>query len=714
VLGFVNRRLSINASLGVICTLCVATSVVLLAPVAVQGWRARTLVDRESAGLDYMSRVWGAMTAADGALGDDTASLDAKFDSADAAQAFTRSAGLDMRLKSGAALLGAVASGSNLSLDSDPDHAPLVQLVGARLPAMMNAAMELAQAVKIRDGDQAVRLAVAQDHLQAASDLTQTALAQAAKRGDGDNPSSALSAVVQTMTSRAQTLQTGAAPDVIDGPQKALQREIDRVWRMTGSRLAQRLAARRDALNLSLGLGLAFAAAALLISTLLSLSVARGLSQRLRGLTKAAERLGGVDEVVIPHLSDGHDVGRLAAALEACRNRFAELNRQIRLSEEHQATTEADRRAEDAVVGDDRARQDAAADAVAEGLEKLARGDLSVRVEADVSAYQALVDNFNEAIGWLREVFEDISDNADHLSVDGHTLLKASDALAKDAEQQAVAMKQTASALDEIGASVSKAAGEARQIGETVAAARHEAERSGHVVDDAVLAMSEIEKSSQKISQIVGVIDEIAFQTNLLALNAGVEAARAGDAGRGFAVVAQEVRALAQRSAQAAREIKALIAASSAQVGSGVALVDQTGQTLRRIIGKVGEADALIGEITQSVQRQAVSVDQVNLTVSQFDRATQRNAANIEQNLAAARAVHAESIAVVDIIHQFSLGTSRRRQVAPGGSAETVSISRARSAVGRPVPALKTMGGRGQSTRRQPEPLDDAEDWEAF
>jgi methyl-accepting chemotaxis protein len=186
--------------------------------------------------------------------------------------------------------------------------------------------------------------------------------------------------------------------------------------------------------------------------------------------------------------------------------------------------------------------------------------------------------------------------------------------------------------------------------------AKSNAEKSGQVVREAVEAMGGIEKSSQSITQIIGVIDEIAFQTNLLALNAGVEAARAGDAGRGFAVVAQEVRALAQRSADAAKEIKGLIRASSEQVGKGVKLVGETGQTLDQILGQVIEINDLVGEIAASSKEQAGGLAEVNAAVNQMGQVIHQNGAMVEQSAAAAGALTAEVEDLERLLGGFQVG----------------------------------------------------------
>ncbi|MGC1302700.1 MAG: methyl-accepting chemotaxis protein, partial [Caulobacteraceae bacterium] len=244
------------------------------------------------------------------------------------------------------------------------------------------------------------------------------------------------------------------------------------------------------------------------------------------------------------------------------------------------------------------------------------------------------------------------------------------------------------------------------QARDAVSNAKSDAERSGVVVRQAVSAMSGIEQSSRQIGQIIGVIDEIAFQTNLLALNAGVEAARAGDAGRGFAVVAQEVRALAQRSAEAAKEIKGLISASAQQVASGVSLVGETGAALDRIVSQVVGISAVVVEIAASAQEQAVGLHEVNTAINQMDQVTQQNAAMVEQSTAASHSLTQETEALARLIGQFRTGseapiaTRAGHRAAPGHTARHSTS----------VPAMKTLG-RGGAARK---PAADEDGWEEF
>ena len=255
-----------------------------------------------------------------------------------------------------------------------------------------------------------------------------------------------------------------------------------------------------------------------------------------------------------------------------------------------------------------------------------------------------------------------ITSNTAGIQTGSVEIATAADDLAGRTERQAAALAETAAALAQIGATVDQTAQGASEARGIVAMAMTDADQGGTVVRGAVAAMGAIEQSAQKIAQIIGVIDEIAFQTNLLALNAGVEAARAGDAGRGFAVVASEVRGLAQRSAEAAKDIKALIFASSAQVGKGVEQVAQTGKALERIQARVADINALVAKIAASAQHQATSLSEVNLAIEQMDKSTQQNAAMVEESTAASHSLAAEADQLAALVGRFSLGGGRGRR----------------------------------------------------
>ena len=291
------------------------------------------------------------------------------------------------------------------------------------------------------------------------------------------------------------------------------------------------------------------------------------------------------------------------------------------------------------------------------GLARLAENNLELRIEKSFGpTFEKLRTDFNLSLDKLSSILAQISDSTEAIQSGAREISTASDDLSRRTEQQAASLEETAAALDEITATVKKSAEGASHAREVVAATDDDAKKSTVVVRQAVEAMDAIAKSAQQISQIIGVIDEIAFQTNLLALNAGVEAARAGDAGRGFAVVASEVRALAQRSAEAAKEIKGLISASTTQVDHGVKLVAETGKSLERIMTQVTEINDVVGEIAAGAKEQATALEEVNTAINQMDQATQQNAAMVEQSTAASHSLSQETAQLSGLIGQFKVG----------------------------------------------------------
>ena len=294
--------------------------------------------------------------------------------------------------------------------------------------------------------------------------------------------------------------------------------------------------------------------------------------------------------------------------------------------------------------------------ALGAGLAELAKGDLVARVQTELHGEADLLRlDFNAAAEALQTAMEAIVEVAATIRGGAGQISTALDELATRTEGQATSLEQTAAAVDQITSTVRKTADVVGAAHKVVSAAKSDAELSGDIVRQAIGAMGGIEQSSKHIVRIIGVIDEIAFQTNLLALNAGVEAARAGDAGRGFAVVASEVRALAQRSAEAAKEIKGLISSAATQVDLGVDLVAQTGKALERIVAQVVEIDNVVSAIARSAEEQAGALQQVDRAVEQMDHSTQRNAEMAQRTTAAARALAAQTGELEGLIGRFGV-----------------------------------------------------------
>jgi len=355
------------------------------------------------------------------------------------------------------------------------------------------------------------------------------------------------------------------------------------------------------------------------------------------------------------------------------------------------------------------------ANSIGAGLAKLATKDLSFRMNDDLpDAYAKLQSDFNAALEQLDEALQNIRSSTETMASGTQEISSASNDLSRRTEQQACSLEEAASALDEITTTVKKTASSAAHAREVVSAAKVDAEQGGDVVRRAVGAMGEIEKSSEQISQIISVIDEIAFQTNLLALNAGVEAARAGDAGRGFAVVASEVRALAQRSADAAKEIKNLISTSTGQVGEGVDLVAETGKALERIVTRVAEITSLVTDIATGAQEQASGLQEVNVAVAEMDKVTQQNAAMAEEATAASVSLAKEGDQMASLIHQFNI-SGQAAAVTPIARPHKTNGNGATAPSQTPRTQLKNVAGiNGSAAVRKPEPAEAEESWQDF
>ncbi len=396
------------------------------------------------------------------------------------------------------------------------------------------------------------------------------------------------------------------------------------------------------------------------LATLLSRLVIRPVTD----MTRAMERLASGDlKAEIPGQERRDQIGSMAAAVAVFRTNAIERVRLEGEADAGRSLSEKERCEREALKAKETADIQQAVEALATGLGRLADGDLGYRISIPFVAHlDRLRADFNNSVSKLHDALQAVGTNARAIDAGASEIRHAADDLARRTEQQAASVEETAAALEEITTTVKDSARRAEEVGQLVARTRAGAEKSGEVVRDAVNAMQGIEKSSGEISNIISVIDDIAFQTNLLALNAGVEAARAGDAGKGFAVVAQEVRELAQRSANAAKEIKALITTSGQQVRAGVALVGETGQSLQKIVAEVQEINAHIGAIVTATREQSTGLQEINTAVNTMDQGTQQNAAMVEEQTAASHGLASEAAALNELLSQFNLGGS---QVAP-------------------------------------------------
>ncbi len=399
-------------------------------------------------------------------------------------------------------------------------------------------------------------------------------------------------------------------------------------------------------------------AIALALAVVCVLIVIRGVIKPIQRMTGSMSSLasGNVD-LEIPGADRKDEIGKMAQNVVIFRNNAIERARLEQEADANRSLSEKERLAREEQKAKEAADTSFAVDNLADALSRLSDGDVSYRISQPFAAHlDAVRSNFNASAEKLQSALSRVAENARGIDAGANEIRSAADDLAKRTEQQAASVEETAAALEQITTTVKDSTKRAQEAGHLVSKARTGAEQSGNVVRKAVVAMEQIEKSSSEISNIISVIDEIAFQTNLLALNAGVEAARAGEAGKGFAVVAQEVRELAQRSANAAKDIKALITTSNGQVQQGVQLVGETGRALETIVTEVQEINRHVVAIVDAAQEQSSGLQQINTAVNQMDQDTQKNAAMVEEQTAASHGLAREAASLNQLLGQFKLG----------------------------------------------------------
>ncbi len=584
-------------------------------------------------------------------------------------------------------LLGAVASGF-IGLRSLSGIADLASLSGKAITA--------ADASRVaRDGfdgaDQIVSRVVAmtdlldpdaiQPRFKAQADATAAALADLKTAA----LSPAMAEIAQTAVDRFTAWRRDA--EVLLGIERAgeiatldlmrrngegVRSQLDRAVTLAGRDARTRIEAETASLGTELRavFGVALGVAGLAAAG--AFLVARNLSAPLRALVASAQRLAAGDvSVRIGALERRDEVGEIARAVDVFRaNVTAQATAEAEAVEQRRLGTDERRRSDLARAASSQ-EQEAVVQAIAAALEALARGDLTRELSSFPSAYQVLQTDYNTAIAQLRQAMGEVAGNTRTIRSGTRHLSVAADDLSGKTEQQSTGLERTAQSLDRITKAVRGTANGAKHAHDVVTFAKSEAEATGSVVRDAVAAMGSIETCSRQIGQIIGVIDEIAFQTNLLALNAGVEAARAGDAGRGFAVVASEVRGLAQRSAEAAKEIKALVSNSARQIGSGVDLVRRTGGALERILEQVVEINGIVTSISVAANEQAAGLDEVNAAVADMGRITQNNAGLVDQSADACRDLASEADKLAELVARFTVAQSSKTGVASGVRART-------------------------------------------
>lgn len=406
--------------------------------------------------------------------------------------------------------------------------------------------------------------------------------------------------------------------------------------------------------------------AAIVIAILMGVLLARSTEVPVRRLTAIMRRLvGGDHHVEVAYVERTDEIGQMAGAVLNFRTAAIEKLRIEQETESMRREVEAFRSANDAERQLSMQAAQSACEALTTALETMAQGDFTYTIDFPLTGeLDRLRVAFNTSIMRLRQAIRSVSEETGTIGGSIEQVAVASEDLSRRTETQAASLEEAAAAIHQAAVTVRKTADGAAHAREIVSKTMLDVKRGGEVVHQAILAMGQIEKASQKINGFIGIIDEIAFQTSLLALNAGVEAARAGEAGRGFAVVAAEVRSLASRSATTAQQVNDLVSFSAKSIGDGVALVGEAGSTLTRITSEIDTIGSVVSDIATGTREQAAGLDQLNAAVREIDDSTQQNAAMAEQTMAAIESVAAETRDLVRLISQFTISDGSEHRTA--------------------------------------------------
>jgi methyl-accepting chemotaxis protein len=495
--------------------------------------------------------------------------------------------------------------------------------------------------------------------------------------------------------------QGGQITDALTALQKAGETAVR-------TRVKEATALSTWSLYVQVGFGLVALVVMAILQTVHGGAIRRGIT----GVRASMQRIiGGDFTTPVSGTERGDEIGEMARATDVFRASAVERQAlETRLGDERQQS-EQNRHEREAEQKADADALNFAVDALARGLNQLTDGDLSAVIERPFRQdLERLRGDFNRVVERLRHTISEVANNASSIGANANQMRSAADDLAKRTEKQAASLEETSAALDQITATVRSATARAEEASLMVTNAKGSAEQSAAVVREATEAMGRIEDATGEIGKIINVVEEIAFQTNLLALNAGVEAARAGEAGKGFAVVAQEVRELAGRAAGAAKDIKALVTRSSAEVKTGVDLVKATGDSLTRIGDDVLKINDHVHAIFTSAREQSIGLTEINTAIGQMDQATQQNAAMVEQSTAASHSLASDADNLNQLISQF--------QIRGGNGPRTVQVASA-STPSKPSPALNLMNKLAGAFSHSPAPTKakaagSSDKWEEF